>query len=333
MKKILVITDNIIGQINGVATTFENLAKQAEKDDYEIVFLTPSDFPHFSAPSYPEVKIAIPLRMSKKIDKIDPDYIHIATEGPLGITGRFYSKSRKYNYSTSYHTKFPEFLHKMHRIPTSWTYAFLRWFHKDSYKVLTTTKTMVKELQEHGFVGDIIPWTRGVDREIFSPDITKKTNRENPLLVCVSRVSKEKGIDDFCKLPYPNAKKVVVGSGPYLDDLRKKYPDVEFVGAKRGQDLAKYYQKADCFVFPSKSDTFGIVIIESLACGTPVACYPVSGPIDIIENGVSGYMYDDLHSAVESCLRLDRNRVFEASKTWSWENCWQIFKNSLVAKN
>lgn len=332
MKKILIITDNIIGQVNGVATTFENLAQQAKKDNYDLVFLTPDDFPHFSAPSYPEVKISFPFQFSKKVKDINPDYIHIATEGPLGLAGVVYSRRKKYKYSTSYHTKFPEFLHKMHRIPTSWTYCYLRWFHRKSYTVLTTTQTMVDELKSHGFVGDIIPWTRGVDRNVFFPDSTKKTNTKNPLLVCVSRVSKEKGLDDFCNLSFSNSRKVVVGDGPYLKELRKKYPNVEFVGEKRGSELAYWYQNADCFVFPSKNDTFGIVMIESLACGTPIAAYPVTGPVNIIKNGITGYMHEDLVYAIESSLQMDRDVVFQESVEWSWENCWEIFKNNLILK-
>ena len=184
---------------------------------------------------------------------------------------------------------------------------------------------MVKELKDHGFTQPIEPWTRGVDRSIFTPDIDKRPKGKPLDLVCVSRVSQEKGLDDFCKLNLYNAKLTVVGDGPYRRELEKKYPDVNFVGKKTGKTLAGYYQKADVFVFPSKTDTFGVVIIEALATGTPVAAYPVTGPNDIIEQNVNGYLDNDLNVAITECLKLDRKTVYDSSTKWTWENCCQDF--------
>lgn len=330
MRKILIITDNLQDQVNGVVTTFKNLSQVGNSDGYDIVYISPRDFPHTSTPRYPEVKISWPKGIGRLIEEIKPSHIHIATEGPIGLAGRLYCDRKGYKYNTSYHTKFPEFINKIYHVPMSWTYAYLRWFHKHSGRVLTTTKTMVQELKDHGFKGDIIPWTRGVDREIFWP-MQYRMNRDKPLLICVSRLSKEKGLDDFCSLEY-DARKVVVGDGPYRNELEAKYPDVEFVGVKQGKALAEYYQQADCFVFPSRTDTFGIVIIESLACGTPVAAYPVPGPIDILENNVTGYMDEDLTTAVDTALAIDRKLVYKNSMDWTWESCWDIFKRNLIEK-
>lgn len=329
-KKILIVTDNLLDQINGVVTTFTNVEKQAVKNNYQISYIDPSMFLYFSAPGYPEVKISLPFSIGKKIEQINPDYIHIATEGPIGLAARNYCNKKGYNFNTSYHTKFPEFLKKIYRIPESLTYRYVRWFHKDSKKVLTTTQTMVNELKAHGFVSDVIPWTRGVDKEIFS-NITR-ADSNTYIVLYVGRLSKEKGIDDLCKLPTPKYRIQIVGDGPYRAELETKYPYVEFVGYKQGKELAQYYRNADVLCFPSKTDTFGIVMIESMTMGTPVAAYPVAGPIDVIEQAVTGFMNDDLEDAILACLYLERADVEEHSKQWTWENCWDIFKQNLVLK-
>lgn len=326
MKTILIITDNTQDQINGVATTFKNLEQLALQDNYKIVYISPSDFYSISAPKYPEVKLSFPKGIGKKIREHNPSYIHIATEGPIGFAAKIWLDWNKLKYNTSYHTKFPEFIKKIYGIPERFTYAYLRWFHKHSGVVLTTTQTMVDELKEHGFTGNIISWTRGVDRNIFYP--REKTT--DLTLLNVGRVSKEKGLDDFCSLQYPNSKKIIVGDGPYRKELEAKYPDVEFVGVKRGNELAEYYASSDVFVFPSREDTFGIVMIESMACGVPVAAYNVTGPKDVIDQYETGFMDDSLSVAIDHCLDLDRNDVYEKSKKWTWENCWLIFRDNLV---
>jgi glycosyltransferase involved in cell wall biosynthesis len=328
-KKILVITDNKPDQINGVVTTFRNLDRLALQDGHVMIFIDPTLFKSIPMPGYPEVAMAMPYKIGHKIIEIDPDYIHIATEGPVGLAAKLWLDKHKWRYNTSYHTKFPEFLRKIYHVPTSITYGYLRWFHKHSGRVLTTTETMVKELKDHGFKGDIVSWTRGVDRDIFNTSYRKP--KDNLTLLCVSRISKEKNMDAFCELRYDNAKKIVVGDGPYLEELKEKYPNVEYVGVKTGNELASYYANADVFIFPSRADTFGIVMIEALACGTPVAAYPVTGPIDVVEQNETGFLDENLNTAIDNCLTLDRDVVYVKSFKWSWENCWKIFKNNLVA--
>ena len=330
-KKILIVTDNLRDQINGVVTTFKNLEDHAGRDGFDIVYLNPGQFSYIDAPGYPEVKLSWPRSMGQKIEAISADYIHIATEGPLGLAARIYCDRKDYKYNTSYHTKFPEFLKKIYGIPMSWTYWYVRWFHKHSGRVLTTTSTMVTDLQGHGFKGDIIPWTRGVDRTIFRSELRCDKQNGRPILLSVGRVSKEKGLDDFCELDIEGTK-IVVGDGPYLEELKARYPSVLFTGPKTGEALAFYYAAADVFVFTSRTDTFGIVIIESLAVGTPVAGYPVPGPIDILEEGVTGSMNEDLKQAVQTALTLNRDDVKVHSMKWTWEECWNIFKSNLIAK-
>jgi glycosyltransferase involved in cell wall biosynthesis len=328
MKTILIITDNLKDQINGVVTTYKNIEACATRDDYNVVVLDPGWFRYINCPGYNEVKIAYPRYMGKKIEEISPDYIHIATEGPLGLWARAYLSLVDIPHNTAYHTKFPEGLKKLFGIPEFITWRFVRWFHKHSGKVLTTTDSMVAELRAHGFSGEVIPWTRGVDRDIFYP--RKREPNTKYMLVCVARVSKEKNLEAFFELDYPGAHKIMVGDGPMLEAYKKRYPDVEFVGFKTGNDLAYYYNLADVFVFPSQWETFGIVMIEAMACGTPVAAYPCQGPEDVIDEGITGCMNTDLKQAVKDALMLDRRRVWEGSARWSWERAWEIFKNNLI---
>jgi glycosyltransferase involved in cell wall biosynthesis len=265
--------------------------------------------------------------VGKILEEINPDYIHIATEGPLGLCARQYLDKHNYRYNTAYHTKFPEGIRALFGIPENLTWPLVRWFHKHSGKVLTTTDTMVKELRDHGFDGDVIPWTRGVDRTIFKP--SDRITSIDCVMVCVSRVSKEKNLEDFFKLDYPG-RKIMVGDGPMLEEYKANYPDVEFVGAKRGHELGDYYRMADVFVFPSRWETFGLVMIEAMACGTPVAAYPCQGPLDVIDEGVTGCMNDELKQAVKDALMLSRGLVHQGSQRWTWEKAWEIFRDNLV---
>ena len=330
VKTILIVTDNVTNQINGVVTTFKALEDCANDAGYNIVYCDPGQFPHIDCPGYPEVKLSWPHGISKKIKALQPDYIHIATEGPVGFFARWWCERNSIPYNTSYHTDFPKFLKTMYGIPKSWTYWYLRWFHKNSHRVLTTTKSIKKDLELHGFK-NLVVWTRGVDRTIFNSTHRGETVAGRPILLNVSRVSKEKGLDDFCRLDYPGATKIIVGDGPYRRELEQRYPKVHFAGAKRGIQLAHYYAQADVFVFPSRSDTFGVVNIEAMACGTPVAAYPVPGPIDIIEEGITGSLDNNLALAIARCLLLNRSQVEDASLKWTWDKCWHIFQKNLVS--
>jgi len=249
----------------------------------------------------------------------------------MGLYCRRYFTVRGYRYNTAYHTKFPEAVKKILHIPEAITWPLIRWFHSNSNAVLTTTPSMVEQLKSKGFGDNVKPWTRGVDRTLFKPG-KRKVLCGKPLLVCVSRISKEKNLEAFFELEYPGATKMMVGDGPMLETYKKQYPDVHFVGAKRGQELADYYQQADVFVFPSRWDTFGLVMIEAMACGTPVAAYPVQGPIDVIEPNVTGVMNESLQYAVARAVELDRDTVHEESLKWNWRKAWEIFRDELVPK-
>ena len=327
-KKILIVTDNLPDQINGVVTTYKNIEACAIRDGYTVDYVDPRCFRYVDCPGYNEVKITIPWKVGKILEEINPDHIHIATEGPLGLWARTYLSKRGISHNTAYHTKFPEGLKTLFGIPEFLTWRFVRWFHKHSGKVLTTTETMVRDLKAHGFDGEVIPWTRGVDREIFTPNLREELPAK--YLLCVSRVSKEKNLEAFFELEYPGYQKIMVGDGPMLETYKKQYPSVHFTGFKTGIDLARYYANAEVFVFPSRWETFGIVMIEAMACGTPVAAFPCDGPLDVIDQAETGFMNENLKHAVDACLQLDRKRVLEGSQRWTWDNAWKIFKENLT---
>lgn len=334
-KKILIITDNLPNQINGVVTTYKNIESYAVRDGYSVDYIHPGRYRHIDCPKYNEVKLAYPKGLWKEIDALSPDHIHIATEGPMGVYARRYLTVRGHRYNTAYHTKFPEGMKKIMGIPEFVTWPLIRWFHANSNCVLTTTPSMVAQLHDKGFKRNIKPWTRGIDRDIFKPGkrsnvyLGLDTKVARPILLNVGRVSAEKNLEAFYELDVPGTK-IQVGDGPKLEYYKRRYPDVYFVGAKRGKALAKFYQQADVFVFPSKWDTFGLVQIEAMACGTPVAAYPVQGPIDVIDNNVTGVMDNNLSTAVQKALDLDRDQVYSMSTKWSWERAWEIFRDNLV---
>jgi glycosyltransferase involved in cell wall biosynthesis len=324
-NRILIITDNLRDQINGVAITFKHLAMECENDGYKMHFIDPSKFYSFSFPWYKEVKLALPFRIGTKIKAVSPTYIHIATEGPIGLAAKLYCDRNNLKYNTSYHTKFPEYLKTLFKIPCSITYRYMRWFHKHSGIVLTTTSSMKNTLLANGFKQNIKEWTRGVDSDNFEGLQRSITNTG---ILFVGRVSKEKNLEELLLLEN-DYNITIVGDGPDKTYLENKYKKATFTGYKTGKDLFKYYVDADVFCFPSKSDTFGIVIIEALAAGTPVAAYPVTGPIDIVTNGINGYLDNNLKFAIDQCLTLGR---LKPDNEWTWKNCWNIFKNNLIKK-
>lgn len=326
--KIAIITDNLRTQINGVVTTFLSMEKYANEDGFEFHFIDPNLFKHFSAPLYPEVKLSIPLGVGKHIEQINPDYIHIATEGPIGLAARLYCDKHNYRYNTSYHTKFPEFIEEIYKVPSGITYSYLKWFHKHSGVVLTNTDSMVRHLKSYGFEGRIVGWTRGVDTEKLKATVE---DVQDGSVLYVGRVSKEKNLDLLCELE-DKFNIVIVGDGPYRSHLEKKYSKVKFVGYKTGSELANYYRRASVFCFPSTADTFGIVIIEAMSQGCPVAAFPVTGPIDIIENHVTGVISLDLEQAINECVSLNRDLIKHKSKQWNWRECWDQFKNQLIKR-
>ena len=327
MKKILIITDAWEPQVNGVVTTMTTVVKKLKEKNFKVEVIHPGMFHTFPLPNYPEISVAWNFwDLKKKIEKFDADYMHISVEGPLGVTGRHYCLENNIPYTTCIHTKFPEYVYERFGIGLDVTKGLLKWFHNPAAKTLVNTISHKEELEQDGFT-DLVLWSRGFDEKIFypCPDGGKKK-----YLLYVGRVAVEKNIEEFLKMP-SHLPKVVVGGGPSLKSYAKKYPDVEFVGFKKGKELADYYRNAACFVFPSLTDTFGIVLIEALACGTPLAGFNVTGPKDIVIEGVNGSLDDkNLENAVKRALQVDRTSAFNSSKTYTWDTVAEQFINSLV---
>ena len=327
--KITLVTDTW-DNVNGVVTTLKATVKQLEDWGHIVQVIEPSQFKTMPAPGYPEVRLAWNIwRVGPMIESFRPDAIHIATEGPLGFAARWYCKVEKRSipHNTSYHTKFPEYLNTYFKLPVDWGYWLVRWFHQFSTKVLVTSASMRDELGARDF-HRLEVWNRGVDKTVFTSSLREKLEVKRPIILCVSRASKEKGLDDFCGLQIEGTK-ILVGDGPYLDELKRKYPYINYAGYKSGRELAEYYANADVFVFPSKTDTFGVVMLEAMACGTPIAAYPVTGPIDIIEQGVNGSMHEDLETAIRHALDCDRTIVEASSKRYDWAACTKTFLDNL----
>lgn len=334
--KIVIATDAWEPQVNGVVRTLLKTKEELEKSNINVEIIHPYLFKNIKFPFYKDIAISIPNKKDgKRIEEklIEADYVHIATEGPLGLKIRNICNKNKYNFSTSYHTHFPEYLKKLYFIPKSITYKYMRWFHSSSSNIMVSTETMKNHLVKNGFKNNISIWPRGVDLNNFKP-CSDNIFKDRPVLLYVGRVSKEKNIESFLNLNLDfDHYKIVVGDGPYRNKLQRKYKDVSFVGAKFGSDLAKYYSHSDLLVFPSKTDTFGLVIIESLACGTPVAAYPVMGPKDIITDEKLGSLNEDLKTAVINAMSSkDKDFCIEKAKKYEWSNCTNHFVYNLVKK-
>ena len=327
MKKILIITDAWEPQVNGVVTTMTTVVKKLKEKNFKVEVIHPGMFHTFPLPNYPEISVAWNFwDLKKKIEKFDADYMHISVEGPLGVTGRHYCLENNIPYTTCIHTKFPEYVYERFGIGLDVTKGLLKWFHNPAAKTLVNTISHKEELEQDGFT-DLVLWSRGFDEKIIYP--CPKGGKKKYLLY-VGRVAVEKNIEEFLKMP-SHLPKVVVGGGPSLKSYAKKYPNVEFVGFKKGKELADYYRDAACFVFPSLTDTFGIVLIEALACGTPLAGFNVTGPKDIVIEGVNGSLDDkNLENAVKRALQVDRTSTFNSSKPYTWDTVAEQFINSLV---
>ena len=261
--------------------------------------------------------------MARKIEGFRPCVVHIATEGPLGIAARRYCMKRGIPFTTAFHTKFPEYLNARMRVPVSWSYKAMRRFHAPASSVMVATQTVENELRGRGFA-NIKRWSRGVDTKLFRPRDKSFLDLPRPIALYVGRVAVEKNIEAFLQVKHPG-RKVVVGDGPQMKELTRKYPDVHFVGVKEGEDLAKHYAAADVFVFPSLTDTFGLVLIEALACGVPVAAYPVAGPLDVIGDAPVGCLHADLTTAVQRALGASPDACLAHAKSYSWDASVQQF--------
>lgn len=265
----------------------------------------------------------------KSLREFSPDAVHIATEGTLGIFARIWLNHLKIPFTTSYHTRFPEYVQERLPIPLSWGYRFLKWFHGAAERVMVPTPTMGQLLNHHGVHQKTVIWNRGVNHDLFRPRSQENSYGPRPYWLCAGRVAVEKNIEAFLKLDLPGTK-IIAGDGPARASMQTKYPDAFWLGYKFGEELAKIYADSDVFVFPSKTDTFGNVLLESIASGTPVAAFPVPGPQDVLKPGVDGVLSENLKDASLSALRLDRNVVHRSSMDWDWDTCFQTFLSHLV---
>lgn len=328
--RVLIVTDAWRPQVNGVVRTLEKLLESLDGMGVTADVISPADFFTVPMPSYPDIRLALPWRMRERIEDIAPDRIHIATEGPLGILARRYCIARGIPFTTSYHTRFPEFLSARLPVPERWSYAWLRRFHNSGHAMLVATPSLGREMERRGF-RNIRMWSRGVDTVQFNPERRRESGLPRPIFLNVGRVAVEKNLPAFLDLDLPGSK-VVVGDGPDLPALKARYPDVHFLGTKLGDELAEIYASADVFVFPSRTDTFGNVILEALASGTPVAAYPVTGPIDIIGDGKGGALDEDLHEAAMRALDVPRAEAITKASSYDWNECARQFLGHL-AKN
>lgn len=331
--RVLIATDAWTPQINGVVRTLSSLADELRSRGDEVRIVSPLDFLTVPMPTYPEIRLAFATsgRLRRILCDFDPHSLHIATEGPIGMAARRAAMGLGRGFTTSFHTRFPEYLRQRAPVPESLSYAFLRWFHAPADACLVPTRSVNRDLADRGFK-NLVTWTRGVDRAIFRPGPAIDLGLPKPIFLTVSRVAPEKNIDAFLDLDLPGSK-VVVGDGPSLGDLKRRYPDVHFAGTQTGETLARFYRSADVFVFPSKTDTFGIVLIEALACGVPVAAYPEPGPVEVIAGTAAGRMGDDLRAACLSALDLDRGVALERSAAFSWKTCADIFVRTALRRS
>jgi len=323
--KILIATDAWTPQVNGVVTTLTSLVSKLS-ENHEVKVIEPSLFTSLPIPVYPEIRASIDVFNSKKILKdFQPDAIHISTEGPIGIYLRNYLVRKRIPFTTAVHTKFPDYLKDLIGLPTSITNEFLKWFHSGASRTLVNTPSHQKELESIG-IQNLKIWNRAIDKSVFRPLLLEEVD---PYYLYVGRISREKNLEAFFRLDL-DLPKVVVGEGPQLKEYKKKYSDVNFIGYKFGHQLAEIYSNARVKVFPSLTDTFGLVMLEANACGTPVAAYPVTGPIDVISNGLNGFYDPDLKTAIEKASSVDRTSCFEFADQYSWDNVAKQFMNSII---
>jgi glycosyltransferase involved in cell wall biosynthesis len=316
--RVLIATDAWHPQVNGVVRTLTSLARTAQSLGAAVEFLTPEGFPTFPLPTYPGLRLAVPDpgRIARRIEAIAPDAIHIATEGPIGHMVRRYCVRAKLRFTTSYTTRFPEYISARLAIPETWSYAVLRRFHAAAAVTMVSTPSLMAELAVRGFK-NLGMWTRGVDTDLFRPEQAIDLALPRPIFVSVGRVAVEKNLEAFLSLDLPGTK-VVIGHGPQEAELRRRFPDAKFLGLLEDKTLAAHLAAADAFVFPSRTDTFGVVQLEALACGVPIAAYPVTGPRDVVAGNPIGVLDEDLRAACLGALRLSREacRNFALSRSW-----------------
>jgi glycosyltransferase involved in cell wall biosynthesis len=327
--RILLVSDAWPPQVNGVVRTLQRVKAECEALGHEVEVVAPDRFRTVACPTYPEIRLALrPGRaIAEHLDRFRPDRIHLATEGPLGIAARRQCLKRGLPFTTSYHTRFPEYLSARFPVPLAAGYAWMRWFHRPSAGVMVATLTIRRELEARGFA-NVRDWSRGVDTGLFRPDREPALRLPRPVFLYVGRVAVEKNLEAFLGLTLDGSK-LVVGDGPRLGELRRRHPDVHFAGARHGEDLARHYAAGDVFVFPSRTDTFGLVLLEALASGLPVAAFPVPGPLDVIGGSGCGVLDEDLASAARRALAIPRERCRAYALRFSWRRCAEQFLATL----
>lgn len=330
LMRIAIVTDAWSPQVNGVVRTLEATATCLDRLGHQVLPITPQTFRTVPCPTYPSIRLALwPGRgVSRMLDQFAPQAIHIATEGPLGHAARRYCGGRGLPFTTSFHTQFPEYLRLRAPVPLAWSYAYLRYFHGAAARTLVPTATQRDKLTARGFV-NLHLWARGVDLNIFRADAPVAWDYPRPIAIYMGRIAVEKNLEAFLDLP-GIATKIIIGDGPDLARLRSRYPHCHFLGARYGRELAQHLAGGDVFVFPSRTDTFGLVLLEAMACGLPVAAYPVQGPFDVVANGVSGVLDEDLGRAVNGALSLSRADCVAHAERFSWDTCSADFASYLA---
>ncbi|MGC1522653.1 MAG: glycosyltransferase family 1 protein [Steroidobacteraceae bacterium] len=327
--RIMIVTDAWYPQTNGVVSTLAQTAAWLGRFGHEVRLITPRDFRSVACPTYPEIRLSLLpyAKLERSILAFAPQALHIATEGPLGLAARRFCGRRRMPFTTSYHTQFPQYLRARFPVPTALSYRALGWFHGAAVRCMVSTASVRLDLESHGF-DNLATWRRGVDTEVFKPYPKDFLSLPRPIAAYVGRVAVEKNIDAFLQMPW-NGSKIVIGDGPERPRLGRQYPEATFAGYRFGEDLAKHLSAADVMVFPSKTDTFGLVNLEAMACGVPVAAYPVTGPIDVVNDGVTGALDLDLAAAAARALNLDPQACREQALKSGWDVCSREFEGNL----
>lgn len=328
--KIALISDAWHPQINGVVTTLSNTVAWLERLGHEVKVFTPDLFKNYPCPGYPDVRLAFLCgpHLRPLITSFKPDALHLVTEGPVGFAARRFCQAFGYRYTSSYLSHYPDYLNLRIGLPKQISATYLRWFHCDSAKVMVSTPTLEQGLRKKGYP-HLVRWSRGVDTQLFKPRTKDFINDPRPIFMYAGRVAIEKNIETFLKLDLPGTK-FVVGDGPDKEMLATKYPSARFTGYQQGECLARYLAAADVFVFPSLTDTFGVVLLEALACGIPVAAFPVQGPVDVITDNRVGILNEDLKIAALTALTLKPKDCVAFAAEFTWEKCTRQFVDNLV---
>jgi glycosyltransferase involved in cell wall biosynthesis len=335
MESLTIVTDTWLGMTNGVATVIAQTKKVLEERGVKVSVVHPGLFFSVQMPNYPEIRLAFPKKKIEEFIKSErPDFIHIATEGPMGLAARIICAKNKWKYTSAYHTRFPEYLEQRVHLAISKkiAYQYLRWFHKKSERMFVSTNSLKAELLSRGFKKNIVVVPLGVDTEFFQRNSKAKIPEglKSPIFVFHGRVAIEKNIRAFLECDLPGSK-MIIGDGPLRQDLQTEFKDhAFFTGYKKGRELTDLLSISDVFVFPSKTDTFGLTIIEAMACGLPAAAYDVQGPKDIISNGIDGFIGEDLQENAIKCLQLDRGACRRKALTFSWSNSGSKFMENMV---